>query len=222
VHPPTILIVSDELAFADTVTARCLARLSVPAFTIRKSAECGHETFDLAVVGGLSVPAASVLEKLGASGRPVIYVSRLNAGRTLLGIVTLPEIPGWTNSLAAIVHEVLQRLHAEAESAKLVEKNSQLEREAMLGRYMIEAHHNWSNALTAILGNSDLILLDEEQLPSNLKAQIETIHNMSLRLNEIMQRFSSLQKEMQLMEQQKNSAASVKPLPPAAATASAD
>jgi hypothetical protein len=35
-----------------------------------------------------------------------------------------------------------------------------------------------------------------------VRGQIETIRNMSLRMNEIMQRFSSLQKEMQLVEQQ--------------------
>jgi hypothetical protein len=35
---------------------------------------------------------------------------------------------------------------------------------------------------------------------------VETIRNMSMRLNEIMQRFSSLQKEMQLMEQQSRKA----------------
>jgi hypothetical protein len=45
-------------------------------------------------------------------------------------------------------------------------------------------------------------LLDSEALSTNLRAQIETIRNMGMRMNEIMQRFSSLQKEMQLMERQ--------------------
>jgi ABC-type protease/lipase transport system fused ATPase/permease subunit len=50
-----------------------------------------------------------------------------------------------------------------------------------------------------------LILLDDEQLPSATKRQVETIRNMGMRLNEIMQRFSSLQKEMLLVEQQSES-----------------
>jgi signal transduction histidine kinase len=67
---------------------------------------------------------------------------------------------------------------------------------------MLEARHNLNNALTSVLGNSELILLDSEVLSPNLRAQIETIRNMGMRMNEIMQRFSSLQKEMQLMERQ--------------------
>jgi signal transduction histidine kinase len=70
---------------------------------------------------------------------------------------------------------------------------------------MVEARHNLNNALTSILGNCDLILLDDEQLPSATKRQVETIRNMGMRLNEIMQRFSSLQKEMLLVEQQSES-----------------
>jgi FtsZ-binding cell division protein ZapB len=56
-----------------------------------------------------------------------------------------------------------------------------------------------------VLGNSDLILLDSDQLPASLRSQVETIRNMGMRMNEIMHRFSSLQKEMQLMEQQSGS-----------------
>jgi signal transduction histidine kinase len=67
---------------------------------------------------------------------------------------------------------------------------------------MLEARHNLNNALTSVLGNSELILLEPEALSTNLRAQIETIRNMGMRMNEIMHRFSSLQKEMQLVEQQ--------------------
>jgi hypothetical protein len=35
-----------------------------------------------------------------------------------------------------------------------------------------------------------------------MRAQVETIRNMGMRMNEIMHRFSSLQKEMELMDQQ--------------------
>jgi len=201
VEQPRILIVSDEIEFANAVTARCLSELNVPAFTIKKGGECGRESFDLAIAGGLNGSAASVLEKLTGSGRPVVHVSQTN-GSKRPGVVAIPEIPGWADLLAVIVREVLERVRVEADAAKLAEKNSQLERQAVLGRYMIEARHNLSNALTSILGNSDLILLDDEQLPGTVKAQVETVRNMSMRVNEIMQRFSSLQKEMQLVEQQ--------------------
>jgi hypothetical protein len=67
---------------------------------------------------------------------------------------------------------------------------------------MLEVRHNFNNALTAVLGNSDLILLDAPGLPPTMRAQVETIRNMGMRMNEIMHRFSSLQKEMELMDQQ--------------------
>ena len=67
---------------------------------------------------------------------------------------------------------------------------------------MLEMRHNLNNALTSVLGNSELILLDSEPLSPALRMQVETIHNMGMRMNEIMQRFSSLQKEMELVEQQ--------------------
>jgi FtsZ-binding cell division protein ZapB len=72
---------------------------------------------------------------------------------------------------------------------------------------MTDMRHKYNNALTSILGNCDLILLDAHQLSSPMKAQVETIRNMTMRLNEVFQRFSSLQKEMQLLEQQKKAMA---------------
>jgi len=47
-----------------------------------------------------------------------------------------------------------------------------------------------------MLGNAELLLLEPGQLSSQSLAQIKTIHSMALRINEIMQRFSSLASEM--------------------------
>ena len=203
---PTVLIVSDESEFSDAVRANWQAAGSAPSFMVKTSSGCGQDRFDLAIAGGLQEPAA-ILEDLRGTGKPVIHVSRLN-GETpkLVGVVSLPEAPGWTELLAIVVREVLERERMAAELSRAMEANSELQRQASLGKYMIETRHNLNNALTSILGNCDLILLDEEQLPGTVKGQVETIRNMSMRLNEIMQRFSSLQKEMQLVEQQSRKA----------------
>jgi hypothetical protein len=84
------------------------------------------------------------------------------------------------------------------------EPSTEIEHQALLGRYMLEMRHSLNNALTSILGNAELILQDPNSLSTNLKLQVETIRNMGMRMNEIMQRFSSLQKEMQLVEQQRD------------------
>jgi signal transduction histidine kinase len=209
VERTTVLIVSDEVEFTDAIRSHWQAAGNMPALVGKTSSECGpRENFDLAIAGGLQEPA-TILETLRGTGKPVIHVSRLNGGTPkLAGVISLPEIPGWTELLAVVVHEVLERERTAAELSRVLEANSQLQHQASLGCYMIEARHNLNNALTSILGNCDLILLDDEQLPGTVKGQVETIRNMSMRLNEIMQRFSSLQKEMQLTEQQSRRAKS--------------
>jgi hypothetical protein len=47
------------------------------------------------------------------------------------------------------------------------------------------------------------MLMDGQTIPQGVRLQVETIRNMGMRMNEILQRFTSLQKEMQLAEQQK-------------------
>ena len=67
---------------------------------------------------------------------------------------------------------------------------------------MLEMRHSLNNALTSVLGNSDLLLLEPGSFSAQTRAQIETIRNMTLRIHEIMQRFSSLEKEMNVVAQQ--------------------
>ena len=87
------------------------------------------------------------------------------------------------------------------ETAKTTE-TKQVEHEALLGLYMLEMRHNLNNALTSVLGNSDLLLLEPGSFSAQTRAQIETIRNMTLRIHEIMQRFSSLAIEIQVAEKQ--------------------
>jgi len=58
------------------------------------------------------------------------------------------------------------------------------------GRYMLEMKHSVNNALTCMLGNAELLL--ELAALVAVTAQIKTMHSMALRINEVMQRFSSL------------------------------
>jgi signal transduction histidine kinase len=61
---------------------------------------------------------------------------------------------------------------------------------------MTDMKHSINNALTSMLGNAELLLLEPGQLSSQSLAQIKTIHSMALRINEVMLRFSSLASEM--------------------------
>ncbi|HEX6803726.1 MAG TPA: hypothetical protein VF133_08620 [Terriglobales bacterium] len=201
---PTVVIISDEPEFSATATRRWLKECQVPSFILLGSSSCSRlraGDFDLAVIGGLSADSVSaVLGSLAPAGKPVIHISRLNGHSPHTATVSLPEIPQWPDLLVTVATQVLAHERTRTELAMLGESSAQLEHEATLGRYMLEVRHNLNNALTSILGNSDLILLEEAELSSTMRTQVETIRNMGMRMNEILQRFSSLQKEMQLIQ----------------------
>ena len=67
---------------------------------------------------------------------------------------------------------------------------------------MLEMRHTFNNALTSVLGNSELLLLEAGSLSAESRSQLATIRNMSLRMHEILQRFSSLEKELCIVEKQ--------------------
>lgn len=201
---PIVIIVSDEEEFSVAITARWLVERNIPALSVKNSAHLQKEHFDLAIAGGLqSESLGPVLDSLRSTSKPVIHVSRANGHSPKLpGVVSLPEIFGWPELLVTVATQILERERAAADLSRALESNSQLEQQAALGRYMLDVRHNLNNALTSVLGNSELMLLDSETMAPTLRPQAETIHNMTLRMNEILQRFSSLQKEMQLVEQQ--------------------
>ena len=72
----------------------------------------------------------------------------------------------------------------------------------MLGRYMLEMRHTLNNALTSMLGNSELLLAEPGALSAISREQLETVRNMAIRMNEIFQRFSSLETELRYVERQ--------------------
>ena len=204
---PTILIISDDAEFPRSVTAAWRAERDIPAFTFKDSAGCGqlqHEKFDLAIAGGVHPHALdSVLSSVVSVNSSAIHVAGANESlHPRNRVISLPGSAGWMEILPALANQVLECQRAKAALAEIEAGRTQLEQQATLGRYMLEVRHNLNNALTSVLGNSDLLLMDAESLASNVRAQVETIRNMGMRMNEIMQRFSSLQKEMQLVEQQ--------------------
>jgi signal transduction histidine kinase len=206
VERPTVAIISDDAAFANALTRRWLTEREVPAFVLMQGDSEFQNAldFDLGVSVRISPEKlSSAIDSLNASGKPAILVSSLN-GNSPHGpnLAVLPEVVEWPDLVVVLAQQILHRERAKHELCRLQHINTELEREASLGRYMLEVRHNLNNALTSVLGNSDLILLEAEQLPAPLRQQVETIRNMSMRMNEIMHRFSSLQKEMQLMEEQ--------------------
>jgi signal transduction histidine kinase len=106
----------------------------------------------------------------------------------------------WTQSLLLVADESLRRVAANRQAQQALVRTARNEREAILGRYMLDMKHSVNNALTSILGNAELLLLEPGQLSAQSLQQVRTVHQMSLRLHEIMQRFSTLSSEIREAE----------------------
>ncbi len=218
---PTVLIISDDAELSRRVTARWQAERTVPTFTLLSGElwpRFAVDAFDVAIVDNLRRDLLSVvLEPLHSTGQPIFFLchegttDRLIRDRwprvTILrrnphGSENPREGAAWLDTLVFAASEAVHRSRAEARARAAETSCAALERQATLGRYMLEMRHSLNNALTSVLGNSDLLLLEPGSLSAQTRAQIETIRNMALRIHEIMQRFSSLEKEMNVAAQQ--------------------
>jgi signal transduction histidine kinase len=221
VQAPTVLIISDEVDFSRRITARWQMERNVPTFTLLSGElwpRFAVDVFDVALVGELRRDLLSVvLEPLHSTGQPIFCVcqdaatahliherwpriSVLRSGDLRSGDLRSNE--QWLDTLVLAAAEAVHRSRAESRARAAESACATLDRQATLGRYMVEMRHNLNNALTSVLGNSDLLLLEPGSLSAQTRAQIETIRNMTLRIHEIMQRFSSLEKEMNVVAQQ--------------------
>jgi len=211
VDQPSVLIISDDAEFSRAVAARWQSERSVPAFTLMSSdvsLGLDPDVFQLAIAGYVRPQALSVvLEAMEATGKRVLFVSEDKQLAQMVrdrwpAIAIVRQQENWLDTLVLVAGEILRRVSAEAEARYFEQTNVLLERQALLGRYMLDMRHTLNNTLTSVLGNSELLLLEPGSLSAGARSQIETIRNMSLRMHEILQRFSSLEKELTVVDRQ--------------------
>ncbi|HWZ98679.1 MAG TPA: hypothetical protein VN025_13060, partial [Candidatus Dormibacteraeota bacterium] len=200
-----ILIVSEDAEFVRALSARWRKETNSPSITavsINISGQANPSGYALVVVGplrqGAALPQAPSLH-LDSTVCAVGDLGSLASVRAKhTDWLLLPEYPGWTEALLSVAREVLRRTSAEKRAREAELTNHAHQRLSILGRSMLEVRPGMINALTSLLGNADLILLSEEPLPAECREQVRTIRTMALRLNEMVQRFSSLESEMEL------------------------
>jgi hypothetical protein len=152
--------------------------------------------------------SAAILRAVNLSSRAAtIYFARdtkcippLQSDFPLLLIV--PGTDGWAGTIILVATEALRRVEAVRRAQRAEGLALAFQGHAALGRYMLEMRPNVNNALTSVMGNADLLLLEPGQTSAESREQIQTIHTMALRLNEIMQRFSSLAAELRAGEKE--------------------
>ena len=205
----SVLILTDQADFAHLLTACWQSERQAPGITVLGSDLWkDHESVphDLVVVGPLRdgklsdilrtlEPATAVILCAPADSREL---GQLRSRYPRLVHVPLRE--DWTQTLLLVAGESLRRTEALRLARQAESKAARNEQYATLGRYMTDMKHSVSNALTSMIGNAELLLLEPGQLSKQSLQQIKTIHSMALRINEIMLRFSSLSNEMQEAE----------------------
>jgi hypothetical protein len=205
--PGQILIVSDDSEFVRSLVARWRMEKDSPAITAVStsvSRQASSSGYEMIVVGplreGAALPAGPVVHPdsvvCAVGDSDSLKLVRAAHGAWFL----LPECPGWTKILFSLASEVLRRTAAETRAREAEITNLSQKRFGILGKSLLEARPGMVNALTSLLGNADLILLSQEPLPENCREHVRTIHTMALRLNEIVQRLSSIENEMELSE----------------------
>jgi signal transduction histidine kinase len=120
-----------------------------------------------------------------------------------LRVVRIQRGAGWADYAAALAQETILRLEAQAQVAEVKQRLREAQRFAALGRFIVEARHGLGNALTGVMGHTELLLLETGAgLRTEVRAQLETIHAMSLKMHETFHRLSSLEMELQMAERQ--------------------
>ena len=203
------LILTDDAEFARLLSACWQTERQLPGFSVvTTDLWTGSDTVacDLIVVGPLKRQRpAEILQSLAASTAVILCAPSNPQELTLLRkryprLLHVPLREDWTQVVLLVAGESLRRTEALRLAKQAEQRASQNANDAVLGRYMTDMKHSVNNAMTSLLGNAELLLLEPGELSAQSLVQIKTIHTMALRINEIMQRFSSLASEMREVE----------------------
>jgi len=215
---PSVLLVSEDPEFSRSLMSRWQSERAVPGFVVM-AGESGNTpvaAFDLAIVG--PTPAQrldAVLAGLAFVGRPVLHVfadetAVAQARLRFPQVVWLRQHEEWLGTTVVIGREMLRSTVASERARRAEQQAGAHQRDAALGRYISDMRHGFNNALTSVLGNAELILLDEQAITPAVRDKIKTIQTMALRMHEMMRRLSSLESEFQLTERDKREPRSVR------------
>ena len=201
----SVLILTDETEFATIVAGCWQAQRKSPDITVLDS-KLWHNydatAHDLIVVGPISGRKHhEILRSLDRQSAVILCIPADARESDELGaryprVLHVQQREDWTHTLLLLAGETLRRVEALNSARQAERETAKYQRLATLGRYMTDMKHSMNNALTSMLGNAELLLLEPGQLSSQSLGQIRTIHSMAMRINEIMLRFSSLASEM--------------------------
>ena len=197
------LIVSDDPGFANALSWSWRHAGCVPEYEFVPLAEAAaRATICVAVVDG---PQALL---------------RLSGGAALAIVVTaddpLPEVEGamgrvvriirregWADIAAALALESVLREQAMQRVNELENQLRDTERFTALGKIISEAQHGLANALTGLLGHTELLLMDSG-LGDESRRKVTIVQAMSMKIYEVLQRLSETDREIRMVEHKRS------------------
>lgn len=206
----SVLLVSADPEFAASIVARWQSERTVPAFVTVGDAPVSDNVLagcDIAITGpGPANSILAVLRSLEATGKPVICLAADSTTATAVRqansrVIVIREHEGWVDDLVILATEVIRRVDASARARRAEQSLVDAQVNATLGKFMLDMRHGLNNALTSILGNAELLMLEPGALCAEHREQVSTMHSMALRIHETLQRFTSLEMEMKLYSQ---------------------
>jgi signal transduction histidine kinase len=224
----TVLLLPDDAEFLRQLSDRWQSERVVPVFVAADRA-ASHPNFDIAIVGPpatIGTPSGqqtlrSTLRELEKTGRPILALAAHQETLHILRhafprVLAIAFHENWPDTLVCLAVETLRRMDAVKRAERAEQLNLALKRNATLGQYVIDMRHSLNNALTSVLGNAELLLLEPGAFTADVRSQLDTIRHMSLRMHEILQRFSSLEKELSFAEKQPRNEPGARPAAAAA------
>ena len=184
------IILTDETEFARLLTACWQAERQAPVVTVLTSDLWPAQdtpTRDLVVVGPVREGRLTgILRSLDPAAAVILCTPPDSKELAQLKtkyprLVHVPLREDWAQTLLLVAGESLRRAEAVRLARQAERAAAKNENHATLGRYMLEMKHSVNNALTSVMGNAELLLLEPGQLTAQSLAQIKTIHTMALR-----------------------------------------
>lgn len=162
------------------------------------------------VICALPVATSRNVRTTPRGPEPIVFsptADQLRADFPRMLTLNLVDRESGLDTLVTLAIEVLKRIEAVLRAKKAESDAGSQSAQLALGKYVAESMHGFNNALTAVLGNAELLMLETSGLTPQMQEEIEAIHSNAIRLHEMMQRFSSLEAEIEAGRKQGKSAA---------------
>jgi signal transduction histidine kinase len=191
-----ILVISNDAEFVNSLVQSWCHQSYEPEFTV-----ANHDTEEFPDSAVVVADGPAALARMTGRVLLAIVVTADQTSPAIesssLRLVQIRRGEGWPDLAAALAQEAMLRVKAVEQVVEVERRLGESEHFAAIGRFIVDARHGLANALTSVLGNSELVLLDSNAgLRDEVRGQLETIHAMSLRMHETLQRLSSLDMEM--------------------------